>query len=123
AAQRYDAFDRIFVEQILPHARNGNLDAIKFNEALRHADSFQNPKAYIARLKRNPLVKAQPFLGYCIDCFYLERDASWQGVIVARVTDNPYGLTDLAQGETAYQPESFLPQYHQDMSDTSSALE
>lgn len=123
ACQHYDAFEKIFVQQILPQAKAGDSDAIAFNEALRHSDSFQNPQAYIARLQRTAWVKKDPFLAHCIDNFYLTREADWEQVIVAQAADEPYGLTDLASGTTAYQPEKLLPPYHQDMSDNTFALE
>ncbi|WP_102043347.1 hypothetical protein [Oceanospirillum maris] len=123
ACELYDEFDQTFQQHILQAARQGNPDALAFNEAFRHPDSFTNPSSYIKRLLKNAIVKNDVLLQACIKNFYLQRDDSWKNVILAQEPHEPFGLTDLANGTRPYLPELILPQHHQDMTEVLPDLE
>lgn len=104
-------FKGAFRNKILKSAREGNRDAIKFNELLRSPTSISAPEEYVQRLLESPLVKTSTYYQDVIKRFYLSRDVT-DKITLCTTEESPYHLSDLPHGHTLYQPEKWVaPDY------------
>ena len=105
-------FDDFVAKNILGLAREGNQDAIRFNEALRHIDSIKNPDAYVKRLKSNKLIQDDLYIKQTIDCLYIKLLGKRKSLILCRRDNDPHILTDILHGDSLYQPKkTIVPDY------------
>lgn len=111
AADIDDFFKGAFRSKILKSAREGDRDAMMFNEMLRSSESITAPEKYLRKLLSSPLVKASVYYQDVINAFYLPQ-ALTDRVTVCTTTDGFHQLTDLLHGHAVYQPGKWLvPDY------------
>lgn len=104
-------FTGAFRNKILSSAREGNRDAIEFNELLRSPESITAPEKYVRKLLASPLVKASSYYQGIINTFYLPRQVT-DRVTVCTTSDSFFHLSDLLHGQAVYQPGKWLvPDY------------
>jgi hypothetical protein len=104
-------FSGAFRNKILSSAREGNRDAIEFNELLRSPESITAPEKYVRKLLASPLVKASGYYQGVINTFYLPRQVT-DRVTVCTTSESFYHLSDLLHGQAVYQPGKWLvPDY------------
>ncbi|MEH0689618.1 hypothetical protein H4F17_11150 [Vibrio cholerae] len=102
-----ELFDE-FVPETLEKARQGNLDAVAFNEALRHIDCVQNPPQYISRLKQTAVVKADPYIFDVLDYLFIDMRGDKAHITLCRKNGEHQVLTDLTHGDCFYEPKAAL---------------
>jgi hypothetical protein len=106
-----DFFSGAFRNKILKNAREGDRDAMMFNEMLRSPDSITAPEKYLRKLLSSPLVKASSYYRDVINGFYLPK-AVTERVTLCTTSDSFHHLTDLLHGHAVYQPGKWLvPDY------------
>ncbi|MFJ3009214.1 hypothetical protein [Pseudomonas fluorescens] len=106
-----DFFSGAFRSKILRSAREGDRDAIRFNEVLRSPDSITAPEKFIGKLLTLPLVKASGYYQEVIRKFYLPREIT-DRVTVCTTPESRFHLSDLLYGDSVYQPGKWLvPDY------------
>lgn len=106
-----DFFNGAYRRKILASARQGNLDAIEFNEVLRSPESITAPEKYVRKLLACPIVQESGYYQSVIKTFFLPRTTT-DRVTICTTQDKPYELTDLRHGHKRYQPGSWLvPDY------------
>ncbi|WP_194790745.1 hypothetical protein [Pseudomonas sp. UFMG81] len=106
-----DFFTGAFRNKILKAAREGDRDAMMFNEMLRLPESITAPEKYLRKLQSSPLVKASPYYQDVINTFYLPK-AITERVTVCTTSESPHHLSDLLHGHAVYQPGKWLvPDY------------
>ncbi len=93
-----------FVPKVLEEARCGNLDAVSFNEALRHIDCVKNPKAYITRLKNTQPVKNDKYISDILDYIFIDMSGERAAIRLCRDYSDYQILTDLSKGSDYYKP-------------------
>lgn len=116
-----------FYEEIVPSiiekARTGNSDAIEFNEALRHIESITNPQGYVERLKLNSFVRGDSYIFEAVERIFLDMSGKKQAIKLCRSEANPHLLTDVAHGDSLYEPErQIVLDYSSKMDFTSNSL-
>ena len=97
-------FFDVFVPKTLEEARLGSLDAVKFNEALRHIDCVQNPKAYVSRLRKTTPVKNDPYISDILDYIFVDMSGDRSHITLCRDHSDHKILTDLSKGDCLYDP-------------------
>lgn len=103
-------FTGAFRNKILKSAREGDRDAMIFNEMLRSPESITAPEKYLRKLQSSPLVKASSYYQDVINAFYLPK-AITDRVTICTTSEN-FHLSDLLHGHTVYQPGKWLvPNY------------
>ncbi|MFK0094665.1 hypothetical protein [Pseudomonas sp. NPDC090592] len=104
-------FDGAFRTQILRKAREGDRQAMAFNEMLRSPDSVMAPQKYVQKLMSSPIVRASGYFQEIISTFYLPR-AVTDRVTVCTTSEGFNQLSDLLHGQAVYQPGKWLvPDY------------
>lgn len=104
-------FTGAFRNKILKNAREGDRDAMMFNEMLRSPESIMAPEKYLRKLQSSPLVKASSYYQDVINAFYLPK-AVTERVTVCTTSENLHHLSDLLHGHTVYQPGKWIiPDY------------
>ncbi|MBK4991962.1 hypothetical protein IAE39_000136 [Pseudomonas sp. S37] len=104
-------FKGAFRSKILRSAREGNRDAMRFNEMLRSPESITAPDSYVRKLLASPLVKASAYYQEIISAFYLPRTVT-DHVTTCTTPDSFHHLSDLLHGQAVYQPGKWLvPDY------------
>lgn len=97
-----------FIPETLQLAREGNYDAIAFNEALRNIKSINAPRDYIERLKTNPLVKNDSYIGSMLDRLYIDLSGERQSLKLCRSDKDASILTDITNGDSLYKPKDMV---------------
>jgi hypothetical protein len=106
-----DFFVGAFRRKILASAREGNLDAIAFNEILRSQLSITAPEKYMQKLLSSRVVQESAYYQRVIKSFFLPREIT-DRVSICTTKDSVYGLSDLLHGQNLYQPGKWLvPDY------------
>ncbi|MGH8420170.1 MAG: hypothetical protein ACRER8_23320 [Pseudomonas sp.] len=106
-----DFFSGAFRNKILRSAREGNRDAMEFNELLRSPESITAPEKYVRKLLASSLVKTSSYYQEVISAFYLPREITDQ-VTVCTTSESFHHLSDLLHGYAVYQPGKWLvPDY------------
>ncbi|QLF94897.1 hypothetical protein HW090_17600 [Pseudomonas sp. ABC1] len=106
-----DFFKGAFRSKILRSAREGNRDAMSFNEMLRLPESITAPEKYLSMLLSSPLVKASTYYQEVISAFYLPKQIT-DRITVCTTSESSLHLSDLLHGQTVYQPGKWLvPDY------------
>ncbi len=104
-------FNGAFRSKILRSAREGDREAMAFNEMLRSPESITAPEKYVRRLLASPLVKASGYYQEIINAFYLPR-AVTDRVTICTTVESHNDLSDLLHGQAVYQPGKWLvPDY------------
>ncbi|QVI84692.1 hypothetical protein [Pseudomonas viridiflava] len=104
-------FDGAYRTKILKSAREGNRDAMLFNEMLRAPESITAPDKYVRRLLSSPLVKASSYYQEVIKSFYMPRHIT-DRVTVCTTSESSNHLSDFLHGQSVYQPGKWLvPDY------------
>lgn len=92
------------ITTILEKARQGDAEAIEFNELFRSIESFTDPAAYLTRLKECKLVSHDPYYHALVDQLYIPVDNGLEMIKLCE-PDNPDDiLTDLEKGKSLYDP-------------------
>lgn len=105
-----DFFAGAYRKHILRSARNGDPEAIRFNELLRSPKSISAPQDYVQALLKSPLVKDSPYYQNVIEQFYLPTTITDK--ITVCISEESGQLTDLALGKGLYQPAQWVvPDY------------
>jgi len=99
-------FFDITIPEILGSARQGNSDAIEFNEKLRSVNSIQDPAGYIAELRRTTIAKNDSFVGLALDHLYIDLTGERENLTLCRNDQTPEILTDIMHGDSLYRPEN-----------------
>ncbi|MBB4867150.1 hypothetical protein HNP46_006061 [Pseudomonas nitritireducens] len=106
-----DFFTGAFRRKILVSAREGNREAMAFNELLRSSESITDPAMYVRKLMNSPIVKESGYYQRVIKTFYMPKEIT-DRVSVCTTRDNHYELSDLLHGYNLYQPDKMIvPEY------------
>lgn len=106
-----DFFNGAFRSKVLKSAREGNRDAMAFNELLRSPESITAPGKYLNRLLGSALAKTSGYYREVIGTFYLPRQVTDQ-ITVCTTSQSACHLSDLMHGQAVYQPGKWLvPDY------------
>ena len=106
-----DFFAGAFRRKILTSAREGNPDAIAFNEILRSPESITAPEKYVRKLLSSRIVQESEYYQRVIKSFFLPREIT-DRVSICTIKDSVYELSDLRHGHKLYEPGKWLaPDY------------
>jgi hypothetical protein len=98
-------FFEMIVPDILEGARQGNKDAIKFNEALRSIESITNPVKYLDKLRNTKIIKSNSYYEKIINKLFINLNEFKPNLKLYRNDTNNEILTDIIDGDRAYYPE------------------
>ena len=97
-------FFDITIPEILGMARQGNSDAIEFNERLRSVDSIRDPISYVESLKSTVVCRNDSFVGLALDHLYIDLTGARENLTLCRNDQTPEILTDIMHGDSLYRP-------------------
>jgi hypothetical protein len=103
-----DEFFNEMIPEILKQAREGNEDAILFNEELRGIDSVRDPKVYVERLGKTEIAKNDRFIQMAIDKLYIKLEDKNSNLKLCFSDKQSNILTDITNGDRLYLPEKIV---------------